>query len=197
MFLFECPRCQSKLKTPDHFRGTKRACPACKNLVLIEPEPDVELPSLVDPASDSQVIDGQFHFDHSAEAPPPEIPPSPAPRRDYQPKQGDRSSSRGLANSAQSIGITSLVLGVLSFLVSMVPMLGLASIPIAVVGAILAFVSFSICIFHGSSEIGYSIGGGLRSVFALILAVWMAISVANAFRNLNDMQRIPFGRQLD
>jgi hypothetical protein len=68
-------------------------------------------------------------------------------------------------------GIAALVIGIISLLVAWVPICGMASIPLAANGLILAVVGFIVSVSGGRSTVGMSVAGGIICLIAIIVPV--------------------------
>lgn len=69
-----------------------------------------------------------------------------------------------------SLGVTSLVLGIVALVVCWIPFVGLVAILIGGLGCVLGGIGFIVGLCRGGAGIGYSIGGGLLSGLALLAA---------------------------
>jgi hypothetical protein len=92
------------------------------------------------------------------------------------------------STAAHSLGISSLVLGVVAFIVSLIPCLGIVSLPVAGLGLLLGIMGLVIAISRNGTGIGFPIAGsGLNSLALLIAAFWLylgyAVTVPNVGRS--------------
>jgi hypothetical protein len=81
-----------------------------------------------------------------------------------------------LPRRSSSLGIASLVLGVVAFLFCWVPWLGLLSMPLSAIGLLLGVSGFLVAISRGASGIGYPVAGALTAGLALLIA-WSVAAV--------------------
>lgn len=96
---------------------------------------------------------------------------SPPPDYDDSPPPPD--------NSANSCGIGAIALGAVAIPVSLIPCLGVISLPLSGLGAILAVTGFFLSISRGGRGLGFSIAGGALSGFALAIGLFW-LHLANA-----------------
>ena len=80
---------------------------------------------------------------------------------------------RNRNTASVTLGIISVVCGALALLAGWVPILGLATIPVAVVGGLFAGLGFVISIFKGFRGAGMPILGGAICLFAAVLPVFV------------------------
>jgi hypothetical protein len=159
-----CSQCAQRLNIPDTFRGTRAKCPKCGGAVEI-PAPT---PAPAEPEMSSVVAAD----DYRRTAPP---PPPPAGKPEA-------------SGASLGLGIGSLVVGILSFLVALVPCLGIFAVPLAAVGLILGVVGAVIAFTRGGAGLGFPIAGSAVNVVAILVAVawfigarYMAMQSAQKF----------------
>jgi len=70
-----------------------------------------------------------------------------------------------------TLGIISIVIGVLGMLVGWIPFIGLLAVPLAIIGLTLAGIGGLIALMKGFKGIGMPLLGGLISVMALVLPI--------------------------
>ncbi len=83
-----------------------------------------------------------------------------------------------------SLGIASLILGVLAFLICWIPLVNLLGVPLSALGLVLGFIGFLVAIARNGAGIGYPIAGAAICG----LALFIAISFTGAF--VSSMQRM-------
>lgn len=88
------------------------------------------------------------------------------------------------SGAAHSLGIASLVIGVLSFCLCWIPFLGLL---ISGLGLLLGLGGFILALQRGGSGIGFSIGGGALSALSLVVCILWSAGVTNAFMAANKI----------
>jgi len=79
-----------------------------------------------------------------------------------------------------SLGVVSLILGVVAFLLCWIPLVGMLSIPLSALGLLLAAVGFLVALVRRGSGIGYPIGGGIVSGLALAIGIAQVGAVGSA-----------------
>lgn len=92
-----------------------------------------------------------------------------------------------------SLGIASLILGILAFLFCWIPFLGIVSIPIGGLGFILGLVGLIIAIRRQGSGIGFVIAGSAVSLLAVIIASMMTYAAGKAITDMAEAFDIPSG----
>jgi TolA-binding protein len=82
----------------------------------------------------------------------------------------------GGSAAAHSVGIASLVLGILAFLFAWIPCLGIVSMPVSGLGLVLGIVGMGICVLRKGSGLGFPIAGFAVSFLALAVAcIWIGL----------------------
>jgi len=84
---------------------------------------------------------------------------------------------------ASSIGIVSLVLGLVAFTFCWVPLIGILSVPLSGLGLLFAIIGFIICMNRRGAGAGFPIAGGLVSLFALLITFAVADVTKEAMRD--------------
>ena len=77
-----------------------------------------------------------------------------------------------------SLGIASLILGILALAICWIPILGVLGMPMSGLGLLLGIVGFIIALIRKGSGIGFPIAGSLVSAIALIVAIAVNAAVA-------------------
>lgn len=75
-----------------------------------------------------------------------------------------------LPRRGSSLGVASLILGTLAFLICWVPLLGILGIPLSALGLLLGAIGFIVALTRGGAGIGYVIAGCAISGLALAVA---------------------------
>lgn len=139
-----CSQCAQRLNIPDNFRGTRAKCPKCGGAVEIMP------PTPVPTEPEAVAL---MHEE--------------APRGPAAPLPGKPEAS----GASLGLGIGSLVVGILSFLVALIPCLGIFAVPLAVVGLVLGGIGAVIAFSRGGAGMGFPIAGSAVNVVAILVAV--------------------------
>jgi len=85
-----------------------------------------------------------------------------------------------------TLGITALVVGVLSLLVGWIPFFGLIALPVAVIGLLLAGIGFGIAVVKGGKGIGMPVLGGLICCGAFVLPILTTGGMSALFSKAKD-----------
>lgn len=83
-----------------------------------------------------------------------------------------------LPRRSSSLGIVSLVLGFLAFLVCWIPFVGILSIPLSALGLLLALIALVLALLRRGSGIGFPIGGAAVCALALAIATAQVAVIA-------------------
>jgi len=113
------------------------------------------------------------------QAPPPQLELGHVP--------GAPSVNVHLPRRSSSLGIASLVLGIVAFLFCWIPLLGIVSTPLSALGLVLAIAGFLVALFRRGTGIGYPIAGGLTSGLALFIAISMTMATSEAIRHVANV----------
>ncbi|MCB9833786.1 MAG: DUF4190 domain-containing protein [Planctomycetes bacterium] len=79
-----------------------------------------------------------------------------------------------------SLGISSLVLGILGLIICWIPILGMLGMPLSGLGILLGIVGLIVALIRGGAGIGFSIGGLAVSALAFGVALTMTAAVGKA-----------------
>lgn len=196
MLQCKCDHCDKKLKVKDELAGKRIRCPQCKEIFLVPksleatppaspkaprpaslPPKKPTLPAVI-PEERSEGSLDDFSDDYLE-------PQLPAPSRrnkvyrddPYQtvPPQVQQIQIQPISNvqvnvrnshSSNSLGISSLILGLLSFVICWMPIFGQL---ISGLGLLLGVVGFIIAIVRGGTGIGYAISGAALNGLSLLV----------------------------
>lgn len=86
---------------------------------------------------------------------------------------------------SSSLGIVSLILGIVALFLCWIPFVGMISIPIAGLGVLLAVVAFIVALVRQGGGIGWPIGGGLVAVIALLVGISQVAVIGGAAEAFN------------
>jgi WD40 repeat protein len=179
------------LQVPDAAAGKKLSCPKCGQRILV-PTPPRPTPAPVnktvlgkieESAAGKAPVSSPVPSSAAVAAKPPipvaavADPANPAPRQT--PKipvvhvHGKRS------RAAHAVGIASLVLGCLTLVLSLIPCVGMLSLPLSALGLLLAFVGVIVCVVRKGSGIGFPIAGAAVNGLALVIGASWALLAAS------------------
>ncbi|WP_417392047.1 hypothetical protein [Gimesia sp.] len=154
MIKFQCPHCGNPMKVPDDAAGRKGKCNNCDKPVIV--------PKLNPITVTPEVVQ---------QAPPPAPYQPPGPPQQYtgpQPTVAVQVNQKPAA--ANSMGIASVILGIIAFLFCWIPFVNILSFILGGISALLAIVGLFLGISRNGSGIGYSIAGGALSAIALFFS---------------------------
>ncbi len=159
MIKFECPYCGNGIKVNDSAAGKSGKCNQCGEKVRV-PEA-------------TQIIRNTPEIVRSQEVPSHYQNPQPVP---YQqpPQIASPNVSVNIqqeSRAANSMGIASVILGVLAFLLCWIPFVNILAFILGSISALLAVIGLFLGISRKGSGIGYSIAGGALSAIALFFSV--------------------------
>lgn len=156
MIRIACPTCGKLLKVADELAGKTGKCPACGKPIKV-PAPQAVAPQKpVAPAPQPrpQVLLSE---------PVPHAPPVAPTVVAVQVQQPSKAS--------HSLGIASLVLGIIAFLICWIPFLGLLGLPLSVLGVVLGGVGLLLAFVRKGSGIGFSIAGTALSLLSAFVVI--------------------------
>lgn len=162
-----CPTCSAKLRVPAGSADQSFRCPRCKTPVLLreEAEARVKPPTGPPPLTPPRLNEERRREEHDERD---------EDERDERPRRRDREpSALGESSAAaHSLGIASMVLGVVALPFSMIPCLGMLSLPLSGLGVVVGGVGLIVSIVRKGRGIGFPIAGaaisGLSLVFGLV-----------------------------
>lgn len=188
MIRFKCPHCGKAIKVKDEGAGKKGKCHGCGEVIRVPVGPTPEEP-------EAQQAKPAQHSQQSEKA----VTPSPPPRQhtpvpiqavdmqpvsDHQPFPVLQTPATAIqvnvqqpSRAAHSLGISSLVLGIFSFLIFWIPFI---SIPLSSLGILLGIIGLILAIVRKGTGIGYSIAGAAVSSLALAVGVILTMLFTQA-----------------
>jgi len=155
MIKFACPNCGRSMQVPENAAGKKGACKSCNETIIV-PEPETEIVS-----SPPRIIRQKSPQDLFIAAT--EERNSPSVSVTVQQK----------SSAAHSLGIASMVLGILGLMVCWVPLIGLLGMPLSGLGAILGAIGLFIAMARRGTGIGFPIAGTAISTLAIAIAAFL------------------------
>jgi len=167
MIEFACTSCGKQLKVKDEAAGKKGKCPQCGNMVEV-------------PSAETEVnlaeIDAPIQPVRRQQAPP--VVQPPPLERGYVAQAP--SVNVHMPKRSSSLGIVSLILGVVAFLICWIPLIGVVSIPVSALGVLLAAIGLLVALVRRGSGIGWPIGGGAVSGLALAIGIAQVAALGGA-----------------
>jgi len=91
------------------------------------------------------------------------------------------------SKASHSLGIASLVLGIIAFLICWIPFLGLIGLPLSLLGILLGGIGLLIALFRKGSGIGFPIAGTALSLLSTVVVIAMTAmfsATANAVKQV-------------
>jgi len=116
-------------------------------------------------------------------------PPATPPRLEHGHVPQAPSVNVHMPTRTSSLGVVSLILGVVAFLFCWIPLLGMLSIPLSALGLLLAAIGFVVALVRRGSGIGYPIGGGVVSGLALAIGMAQVAAVSGVATAIDESQR--------
>jgi len=173
-----CPLCNAKIKAPDSAAGKEVKCPRCATQIMIPTSMAVVVlppPVVTKPNPSASPFDNTDGDEKPAKKPRrnnrTEEEPYDEPRREQ--------SQPTASGAAHSLGIASLILGVLGFILSLVPCIGMLSLPISALGLLLGLVGGTVSLVRSGRGIGFPIAGSFLNAFAIGIAFIWVIAAAS------------------
>jgi len=167
MIEFACTSCGKQLKVKDEAAGKKGKCPQCGNMVEV-------------PSAETEVnlaeIDAPIQPVRRQQAPP-VVQPPPLERGHVAQAP---SVNVHMPKRSSSLGIVSLILGVVAFLICWIPLIGVVSIPVSALGVLLAAIGLLAALVRRGSGIAWPIGGGAVSGLALAIGIAQVAALGGA-----------------
>lgn len=163
-----CPSCGAKIKAPENIAGRRFKCANCQQ--PFEVTVDEPAPFLQSVDSSDQEESTRFYAPTGLNSPP-KLAPVPAVNA---------------RDAAHSLGIASLVLGSLAFLICWIPLLGVMGIPLSGLGVLMGGVGVIIAIVRKGRGIGFSIAGTGTCLLALVVAFAVNAAVFATAQSLAD-----------
>jgi hypothetical protein len=179
-----CPSCGSKLKVLDKYAGQRIKCPDCGKPLSV-PEASLEEnvkafittepPSLRDAVARKNASRSEDDYGEELED-----------RRQRSGDSGRLQPTVHVSIASHSLGIASLVLGVLAFVFSVIPCFGIVSLPVSGLGLLLGVAGGVVCFMRKGSGIGYPIAGAPVNLLALVIAgFWLGL-ISNASKKVDE-----------
>lgn len=81
-----------------------------------------------------------------------------------------------LPRRGSSLGIASLILGVVAFAICWIPLLGMLGIPLSGLGLLLGIVGTIVAVVRRGSGIGFPIAGALTRIFHQVVADYSGVA---------------------
>lgn len=85
-----------------------------------------------------------------------------------------------------SLGVASLVLGILAFLICWIPLVNLLGVPLAALGLLLGAIGFLVALTRKGASIGYPIAGSAICGLALFVSISMTVALVGGLKKAGD-----------
>jgi len=85
-----------------------------------------------------------------------------------------------------SLGVVSLILGILAFLICWIPLVNLLGVPLAALGLILGAIGFLVALTRKGASIGYPIAGTAICGFSLFISLSMTGALVGGLKKASD-----------
>ena len=170
MIRIACPTCRKLLKVADELAGKTGKCSACGKLIKV-PAPQAVAPIKV-PAPQAVA---------PAPRPRPQVLLSePVPHAPLVAPTIVAVRVQQRSKASHSLGIASLVLGTIAFLICWIPFLGLLGLPLSVLGAVLGGVGLLLAFVRKGSGIGFAMAGTALSLLSAFVVIGITKSLEEA-----------------
>jgi len=168
MISFSCPQCGNSMNVKPQYAGKKGKCKSCGETIRVPPpqsEPVQELIVNNDELEELPSIQRQSSVR-------PQAPPLPQQQQNNVTVQVQQEKK-----TTSSLGITSIIIGTLAFFLCWIPLVNLVSLLLGIVGLAMASIGGLMAIFRKGTGVGFSIGGGVLSLVALVISglMWSAL----------------------
>ena len=184
MIEFNCPECNKPIKVKPELAGRTGKCPGCGNKIVV-PQASaltkVETPkqAIVRPQSVAKPV-----------VRPPEVPQPIQPWSLPQQTQPQPTTAIQVnvntTKATNSLGISSLILGILSFFVCWIPVIGFA---LSGLGLLLGLGGIAMSVFRKGTGIGYSIAGAAVNSIALFIGIIFITVYAGAVASVDSTMK--------
>lgn len=179
MIRLDCKACGKSLKVADNLAGKTGKCPSCGEPVKIPQAKATETDAIARPPKPQ----------------PPKLQPTKVQPTKVQPAAAYEEprampilvapssvsvSIRQPSKASHSLGIASLILGILAFLICWIPFLGLLGLPLSLLGILLGGIGLLIALFRKGSGIGFPIAGTSLSLLSAITVITITGAAASA-----------------
>jgi len=196
MLRVPCPRCGKMLSADEKSAGRTGRCPGCGGTVTL-PVGGTPDDAAGSESPDEEIPVGIHVPDEAAQTVPPKVPPPLPPRgttddarRSGRPDEDipvsgqlpDTSTPARRPRASHSLGVGSLILGILALLICWIPFLGILGMPLSALGLLLGFIGLALAALRKGAGIGYSIAGVAVCGLALVTALCVTYAVSGALQ---------------
>lgn len=112
----------------------------------------------------------------------PQIRPAPPASLEQGHFHGAPVLNVAMPRRGSSMGVASIILGVLAFLICWIPLANLISVPLSAVGLLLGLIGIIVALTRRGSGIGFPIAGTMINGLALIIVIGMVGAAAGVLR---------------
>jgi hypothetical protein len=162
--------CGANLRVADKAAGKTVTCPKCKSPIKVPLASTAEAETVAEAIITSKRI--------------PHVLPLDEDYNEGVPVRRPRATS---GTAAHSLGIASLVLGILAFIVSLIPCAGIIGLPIGGLALVLGIAGFIVALCRQGRGIGFPIAGSGVSMLAIIIALFWIGLLGTASHSINSM----------
>ena len=184
MIEFNCPECNKQIKVKTELAGRTGKCPGCGNKILVP-----QASSLTKVETPKPVIVRPQSVAKPAVRPP-EVPQPIQPWSLPQQVQPQPTTAIQVnvnnTKATNSLGISSLILGILSFFVCWLPVIGFA---LSGLGLLLGLGGIAMSVFRKGTGIGYSIAGAAVNSIALLIGIIFITVFASAVASVDSTMK--------
>ena len=169
MIRVDCPACGKTLKVADEAAGKTGKCPQCNERFKVPALKPAASQSIVAPAPPKRPTIVRPQPVRDPLPVPVQVTPTVVAVQVNQPSK-----------ASHSLGIASLILGILAFLICWIPFLGLLGLPLSLLGMLLGGIGLLIALFRKGSGIGFPIAGTSLSLLSAITVITITGAAASA-----------------
>jgi len=183
-FRVKCPHCDKSIRVPESMLGRAAKCPGCGGELQIparpKPKPTVSPP----PKPSAPIVAPSTPQQH-----PTIIEPSavlPTTTNVFTPAGQPSAVQVNVHNSnvSNSLGIASLILGILSFFICWIPFIGFG---LSGLGLLLGIGGLVMSVVRKGTGIGYSIAGTAVSGIGVLLGIVFIVMIQGMAQGLNEV----------
>ena len=173
-----CTSCGKQIKAPAAMAGKKGKC-KCGAILSIPDAVETELVSIPQNAEEPQSNVKPIPAANTLPRPPQQLQAHQKPPEVTVNVPEMTMNVKGI-KSTNGLGIAALVLGVLAAILCWIPLVGIISIPLAILGLVFGGIGFLIALIGRKSGVGMPISGSIVCIVALVIAIMMTGATVSA-----------------
>jgi hypothetical protein len=182
MIEFNCPDCNKKIKVKPEFAGRSGKCPNC-SVKLVVPSPQKPASQPIQQSLRSRTLPVEKASNDISFSP---APITPAIQTQSSVPQTAVQVNIHNSQATNSLGISSLIIGILSVFVCWLPIFGFV---LSGLGLLLGVIGIAMSVIRRGTGIGYSIAGSALNGFAILSGVVFMTIFATAVSSVDDTMK--------